>query len=275
MTALERATINTRPVALCADSGGSGRFFFLSVFLGFHAGPMPLRHVPTLSYGLTHRRHCRLSLSPPSRTALTPRPLCFASPSPPSRSARPSRIAPLRRLELNAVRWTNCHAIFSFGNVYGMSETQFFRTEDTSYIFDLNHNFTTPWDLRLNIPERPHIVVDIGANDASENFAQAVLADTYIDFLARLRTLYPHQPFLLFTPPNGPNAFYYYLGAYESVLAARQGTRRREYVPREHDGEGHLCRTSCTRASILKIAGLLQAWLDDWGLKPLAQWSNP
>jgi len=172
--------------------------------------------------------------------------------------------------------------IFSFGNVHGMS-FQFFQTEDTSYFFDPNHNFTTPWDFRRDIPERTHIVVHIGANDASQNVAQDVFVDTYNNFLVRLRTLYPHQPFFLFTPwgwpqPNGPNAFYY-PGAYESVLAARRAlgdhnmflvnttgwvTFADVFPDNLHPSvEGHM-----------KIAGLFQAWLEDWGLRPLAQWSN-
>ncbi|KAJ7176249.1 hypothetical protein C8R43DRAFT_872627, partial [Mycena crocata] len=48
---------------------------------------------------------------------------------------------------------------------------------------------------------------------------------TYIDFLAQVRQLYPHQPFFLFSPwgwpnPDSPNSFYY-PGAYEAVLATR------------------------------------------------------
>ncbi|KAJ7208929.1 hypothetical protein GGX14DRAFT_566627 [Mycena pura] len=160
--------------------------------------------------------------------------------------------------------------IFSFGNVHGMS-FQFFQTEDTSYFFDPNHNFTTPWDFRRDIPERTHVYWD-------------VFVDTYNDFLVRLRMLYPHQPFFLFTPwgwpqPSGPNTFYY-PGAYESVLAARQALGDQNMFLVNTTGwvtfadvfpdnlhpsvEGHM-----------KIAGLFRAWLEDWGLQPLAEWSNP
>ncbi|KAJ7045311.1 SGNH hydrolase-type esterase domain-containing protein [Mycena alexandri] len=172
---------------------------------------------------------------------------------------------------------------FSFGNVHGMS-FQFFQTEDTSYFYDPIHNFTTPWDFRRDVPERTHIVVHIGANDASQSVDQAVFVSTYIDFLATIRKLYPHQPFFLFTPwgwpnPDGPNAFYYE-GAYEEVLAARQSLG---------DNNMFLVNTTgwVTYADVFpdnlhpsveghaKIAGLFQQWLEDWGLHPLKEWSNP
>ncbi|KAJ7288858.1 SGNH hydrolase-type esterase domain-containing protein [Mycena rebaudengoi] len=173
--------------------------------------------------------------------------------------------------------------IFSFGNVHGMSY-QFFRTEDTSYFFNPNHNFTTPWSFRRDVPERTHIVVHIGANDASQNVASDLFVNTYIDFLASVRKLYPHQPFFLFTPwgwpnANGPNAFYY-PGAYEAVLAARQAL-----------GDHNMFLVNTTGwvtfddvfpdnlhpsvAGHKKIAGLFQEWLEEWGLHPLREWSNP
>ncbi|KAF7312931.1 SGNH hydrolase [Mycena kentingensis (nom. inval.)] len=173
--------------------------------------------------------------------------------------------------------------IFSFGNVHGMS-FQFFQTEDTSYFFDPKHNFTTPWDFKRDVPERTHVVVHIGANDASQSVPQDQFVSTYIDFLATLRNLYPHQPFFLFTPwgwpqPNGPNAFYYD-GAYEEVLQARQSLG---------DNNMFLVNTTgwVTFADVFpdnlhpsveghaKIARLFQQWLEDWGLEPLRIWSNP
>ncbi|KAJ7677578.1 hypothetical protein B0H14DRAFT_3064722 [Mycena olivaceomarginata] len=144
----------------------------------------------------------------------------------------------------------------SFGNVHGMS-FQFFRTEDTSYFYDPLHNFTTPWEFRRDVPERTHVVVHIGANDASQNVDQALFV-----------SLYPHQPFFLFTPwgwpnPDGPNAFYY-PGAYEAVLAARQSL-----------GDTNMFLVNTTGGSLhpsvaghTKIAGLFQTWLEDWGLPP-------
>ncbi|KAJ7488179.1 SGNH hydrolase-type esterase domain-containing protein [Mycena latifolia] len=173
--------------------------------------------------------------------------------------------------------------IFSFGNVHGMSY-EFFRTEDTGYYYNPNHNFTTPWDFRRDVPERTHMVVHIGANDASQNVDQTLFVNTYIDFLARIRELYPHQPFFLLTPwgwpnPDGPNA-YYYPAAYDEVLAARQAlgdqnmflvnttgwvTYADVFPDNLHPSvEGHA-----------KIAGLFQDWLENWGLHPLKEWSNP
>ncbi|KAJ7483793.1 hypothetical protein B0H11DRAFT_1200153, partial [Mycena galericulata] len=48
--------------------------------------------------------------------------------------------------------------IYSYGNVHGMSY-QFFRTEDTSYYYDPNHNYTTPWNFHRDIPEHTHVIV--------------------------------------------------------------------------------------------------------------------
>ncbi|KAF8172529.1 SGNH hydrolase-type esterase domain-containing protein [Mycena galopus ATCC 62051] len=173
--------------------------------------------------------------------------------------------------------------IFSYGNVHGMS-FQFFRTEDTSYYNDPIHNYTTPWDFRRDVPDRTHVVVHIGANDAAQNVTQDSFIATYVDFLTKIRHLYPHQPFFLFTPwgwpqPDGPNA-YYYPGAYESVWEARQAlgdhncflvnttgwvTYADVYPDDLHPNvEGHM-----------KIARNFQAWLENWGLQPLKAWSNP
>ncbi|KAJ7887298.1 SGNH hydrolase-type esterase domain-containing protein [Mycena olivaceomarginata] len=171
----------------------------------------------------------------------------------------------------------------SFGNVHGMS-FQFFRTEDTSYFYDPLHNFTTPWDFRRDVPERTHVVVHIGANDASQNVDQALFVSTYTDFLATLRKLYPHQPFFLFTPwgwpnPDGPNAFYY-PGAYEAVLAARQSLGDTNMFLVNTTGWVTYADVSPDSlhpsvAGHEKIAGLFRAWLEDWGLRPLEAWSNP
>ncbi|KAJ6488878.1 SGNH hydrolase-type esterase domain-containing protein [Mycena sanguinolenta] len=173
--------------------------------------------------------------------------------------------------------------ILSYGNVHGMS-FQFFRTEDTSYYYDPIHNYTTPWDFRRDVPERTHIVVHIGANDAAQNVTQELFVSTYVDFLAKVRKLYPHQPFFLFTPwgwpsSDGPNS-YYYTGAYQEVLDARRSLGDRNmflvnctgwvtyadvYPDDLHPNvEGHM-----------KIAGLFQAYLENWGLQPLKEWSNP
>ncbi|KAJ7101357.1 SGNH hydrolase-type esterase domain-containing protein [Mycena belliarum] len=170
----------------------------------------------------------------------------------------------------------------SFGNEHGMS-FQFFQTEDTGYFYNAKHNFTTPWSFSRDVPERTHVVVHIGANDASQSVNQTVFVNTYIDFLARVRKLYPTQPFFLFTPwgwpnPTGPNA-YYYPGAYNSVLAARQAlgdhnmflvnttgwiTYEDVFPDNKHPSvEGHA-----------KIARLFQTWLENWGLHPLKTWSN-
>ncbi|KAJ7627220.1 hypothetical protein FB45DRAFT_991278 [Roridomyces roridus] len=172
--------------------------------------------------------------------------------------------------------------IFSYGNVHGMS-FQFFQTEDTSYFNDPFHNYTTPWNFSRDVPERTHVVVHIGANDAAQGVTQDDFVQTYLDFLATIRVLYPTQPFFIFTPwgwpnPEGPNS-YYYPGAYPTVVEGRQAlgdnnlfivdttgwvTYADVYPDSLHPSvEGHM-----------KIAGLFQAWLENWGLEPLEAWSN-
>ncbi|KAJ6609122.1 SGNH hydrolase [Mycena sp. CBHHK59/15] len=149
--------------------------------------------------------------------------------------------------------------IFSFGNAHGMSY-QFFRTEDTGYYYTTDHNYTTPW-----------ISVEI-ANDASQNVDAEEFVNTYIDFLGRIRKLYPHQPFFLFTPWGWPNAefpnAYYYQGKYEEVLAARQTLGDNNmFLVNTTDGNLHP-----SVSGHAKIAGLFQEWLENWGLHPLKSW---
>ncbi|KAF7375739.1 SGNH hydrolase [Mycena sanguinolenta] len=164
--------------------------------------------------------------------------------------------------------------ILSYGN-----------TEDTSYYYDPIHNYTTPWNFRRDVPERTHIVVHIGANDAAQNVTQELFVSTYIDFFGQMRL--PLLTMNIFADvtqwgwpsPDGPNA-YYYTGAYQEVLDARRSLGDRNmflvnctgwvtyadvYPDDLHPNvEGHM-----------KIAGLFQDYLENWGLHPLKEWSNP
>ncbi|KAK6987470.1 SGNH hydrolase [Favolaschia claudopus] len=171
--------------------------------------------------------------------------------------------------------------IFSFGNAHGMSY-QFFKTEDTSYYYSTVHNYTTPWNFRRDVPKRTHVVVHIGANDASQLVPQSLFVSTYIDFLTRIRKeLYPTQPFFLFTPwgwpqPSGPNA-YYYDGAYQEVLDARKSMGDDNLFLVNTTGwvgyeDVFLDNLHPSVEGHAKIARLFSAWLEDWGLKPLEAW---
>ncbi|KAL7278773.1 hypothetical protein ACG7TL_007781 [Trametes sanguinea] len=106
--------------------------------------------------------------------------------------------------------------IVSYGNEHGVSY-QYFRTEDTGYFYTTDHNYTTPWNFARDQPAPTHIVIHIGANDASQN--------TYQNFLTRLRGLYSSQPIFVFTPWGWPNAdgtiSYYYQGQYERIVDER------------------------------------------------------
>ena len=38
----------------------------------------------------------------------------------------------------------------------------FFETEDTGYYYSADHNYTTPWDFRRDIPRATHVIIEIG-----------------------------------------------------------------------------------------------------------------
>ncbi|GJJ09263.1 hypothetical protein Clacol_003485 [Clathrus columnatus] len=104
---------------------------------------------------------------------------------------------------------------------------------------------------------------------------------TYLTFTDRLRTLYPYQPFLVFTPWGWPNpdgtVNQYYEGRYEEIVTKRhiQGdknvflvnttgwvTYADVFPANQHPTtEGHI-----------KISGLFTDWLKKWGLQPEASW---
>ncbi|EIW56391.1 SGNH hydrolase [Trametes versicolor FP-101664 SS1] len=166
--------------------------------------------------------------------------------------------------------------IVSYGNQHGVS-FQYFRTEDTGYFDTTDHNYTTPWDFARDRPAPTHIVIHIGANDASQNVTADAFVQTYQNFLTRLRGLYPVQPIFVFTPWGWPNADgsinYYYDGQYERIVQERHvmGDRKTFLVnttgwvswedvfpDNQHPNvAGHQ-----------KIASLFGAWLTEWGLQP-------
>ncbi|KAI0673214.1 SGNH hydrolase [Trametes maxima] len=175
---------------------------------------------------------------------------------------------------INAQPGASLSDIVSYGNQHGLSY-QFFRTEDTGYFYTSDHNFTTPWDFARDRPAPTHVVIHIGANDASQNVTADSFVETYTRFLARLRDLYPHQPIFVFTPWGWPNAdgsvSYYYEGQYERIVKDRHllGNRNTFLVnttgwvtwedvfpDNQHPNvEGHR-----------KIAALFEKWLVAWGL---------
>ncbi|KAI0041665.1 hypothetical protein FA95DRAFT_1501133 [Auriscalpium vulgare] len=173
--------------------------------------------------------------------------------------------------------------ILSYGNVHGVSY-QFFKTEDTGYYYTADHNFTTPWNFRKDVPAPTHVVIHIGANDSAQNVTADAFVDTYLKFVARLRTIYTHQPIFVFTPwgwpqADGPNS-YYYPGSYPKIVESRRALGDHQvflvnttgwvtyddvFPDNTHpDVDGHQ-----------KIAGLFESWLKDWGLQPESKWATP
>ncbi|RDX49730.1 SGNH hydrolase [Lentinus brumalis] len=169
--------------------------------------------------------------------------------------------------------------IVSYGNQHGVSY-QYFRTEDTGYYDTTDHNYTTPWNFLRDRPPPTHVVVHIGANDASQNVTADDFVQTFTTFLGRLRDLYPVQPFFVFTPWGWPSAdgsiSYYYEGQYERIVKERHlvGDKNTFLVnttgwvawedvfpDNQHPNvPGHQ-----------KIAGLFERWLGEWGLQPEVQ----
>ncbi|KIJ34978.1 hypothetical protein M422DRAFT_262937 [Sphaerobolus stellatus SS14] len=172
--------------------------------------------------------------------------------------------------------------IESFGNVHGVS-FQFFRTEDTGYFDTTDHNFTTPWNFKRDDPEPSHVAIHIGANDASQNITADAFVNTYLTFTDRLRVLYPHQPFFVFTPWGWPNADgtigQYYQGSYQEIVNKRHAEGDKNVFLVDTTGwvtfaDVFPANQHPNPAGHVKIAGLFTQWLEKWGLSPEHQWST-
>ncbi|KAF8591753.1 hypothetical protein K439DRAFT_1650649 [Ramaria rubella] len=179
--------------------------------------------------------------------------------------------------------------VVSFGNVHGVSY-QFFKTEDTGYYYTTDHNFTTPWNFKRDIPEPTHVVIHIGANDAAQNITGDAFVQTYLTFTNRLRGLYPHQPLFVFTPWGWPNADgtigQYYEGRYEEIVNTRHSlgdknvflvntTNWVTFADVSVSSSSSTGNQHPTTAGHQKIAGLFGQWLEGWGLHPAVSWATP
>ncbi|VDB90318.1 unnamed protein product [Peniophora sp. CBMAI 1063] len=172
--------------------------------------------------------------------------------------------------------------IVSYGNQHGVS-FQFFRTEDTGYFYTPDHNYTTPWNFKNDHPQPSHVVIHIGANDASQNVTADDFVSTYLTFVHNMRVHYAHQPIFVFTPWGWPNPDdtinYYYEGSYERIVSS---------LHNEGDQNVFLVNTTGwvsyedvfpdnihpNVAGHAKIAGLFEAWLENWGLHPDEEWTT-
>ncbi|KAI0341192.1 hypothetical protein BDW22DRAFT_1430332 [Trametopsis cervina] len=74
-----------------------------------------------------------------------------------------------------------------------------FKTEDTGFYYTTDHNFTTPWNFGKALPAPIHLISQIGVNVASQNVTFADFEQTYLNFVARLGTIYSTQPLFVFT----------------------------------------------------------------------------
>ncbi|KAG7443213.1 SGNH hydrolase [Guyanagaster necrorhizus] len=168
----------------------------------------------------------------------------------------------------------------SYGNVHGMS-FQFFKTEDTGYYYTTDHNYTTPWDFSRDKPTPTHIVIHIGANDASHPVSGDEFVQVYLDFIRRLRRIYDRQPIFVFTPWGWPAAdgeiSYYYDGRYEQIVVMSNDkniflVNATGWVSWDDVFPDNLHPTV---AGHQKIAGEFMNWLENRGLKPESQWATP
>lgn len=110
----------------------------------------------------------------------------------------------------------------SYGNAHGVSY-QFWKTEDTGYIWQQDHNYTTAWDVRKEQPKTTDLVIHIGANDASHGVPQEEFIETYLTFLEKLKQASPAlQNVYILTPFGWPHeggvVDYYYEGVYAKVV---------------------------------------------------------
>ncbi|KAF5329503.1 hypothetical protein D9619_009086 [Psilocybe cf. subviscida] len=166
--------------------------------------------------------------------------------------------------------------ILSYGNVHGVSY-QYFKTEDTGYYYTADHNYTTTWNFARDQPPATHIIIHIGANDASQGVTNAQFIQVYTDFIARLRVINPRTPIFVFTPWGWPSAdgsiSYYYPGAYQTIVDNRKALGDKNIYLVDTTGWVTFAdvfpdNTHPDVAGHMKIAGEFISWLAKWGLSP-------
>ncbi|KIM32699.1 carbohydrate esterase family 2 protein [Serendipita vermifera MAFF 305830] len=168
---------------------------------------------------------------------------------------------------------------FCWGNAHGISY-QFFKTEDNGYYYNPNHNYTTDWDFRRDY-RATHVFVEVGANDNAYNITAASITSTYLDFLVKLRRIYPVQPIFVVGiwgwPSSDGSVYYYYDGVFENVVAQRnaKGDKRVYFI----DTKGwvgwddiYSDNSHPNQPGSVNIAAKLGAWLKNWGLQPQKKW---
>ncbi|KAG8702544.1 hypothetical protein FRC09_004674 [Ceratobasidium sp. 395] len=168
-----------------------------------------------------------------------------------------------------------------YSNVHGMSY-QFFRTEDTGYVYTWDHNYTTAWDFRKDLTPT-HVFVVLGANDFSNKITPENFGTQLTAFVTKLRTLYAKQDIFIFSAWGWPGwdgvspFSTYYDSIYASVVANKTaaGDKHIHLVNTTgwvgYDGvipnDGHP-----NPVGQLQVASHLATWLQKWGLKPRSSW---
>ncbi|KAG9005310.1 hypothetical protein FRB95_007573 [Tulasnella sp. JGI-2019a] len=183
-------------------------------------------------------------------------------------------------LNINALSGVCLTDQYCFDNVRGMSY-DYFRTEDTGYYLTTDHNYTTPWNFKKDLTPT-HIWITIGANDFAYNINATSFEQTYLSFLTHVRQLYPSQPIFICQPwawPFSDGTFgYYYQGTYQDVVAKRNAAGDKNIYWIDMSGwigyEDVLSNLHPSAAGYMKVAANMTTWLENWGLKPLANWAT-
>ncbi|KAG8896070.1 hypothetical protein FRC01_012028, partial [Tulasnella sp. 417] len=158
----------------------------------------------------------------------------------------------------------------------------YFRTEDTGYYYTTDHNYTTPWNFKKDLPPT-HIFIHIGANDNAYSITGDAFKATYLGFLEKLRGLYPIQPIFILTPFGWPSAdgniYYYYEGVYQAVVDARKAAGDKHIYLVDTSGWQRYQdifpdNSHPSEAGHAHIAEQMIAWLKTWGLKPQKSWAT-
>ncbi|KAG9010250.1 hypothetical protein FRB94_010778 [Tulasnella sp. JGI-2019a] len=168
-----------------------------------------------------------------------------------------------------------------WGNAHGISY-QYFKTEDTGYYYTTDHNYTTPWNFKKDLIPT-HLWILIGANDAAYSITDAAFEQTYLSFITHLRQLYPSQPLFILNPWGWPAAdgsvSYYYQGVYQDVVAKRNAAGDKHVYLIDTAGwldydDLFPANQHPTPEGHQKLATKMVAWLENWGLKPVANWAT-
>ncbi|KAK7049863.1 hypothetical protein VNI00_005293 [Paramarasmius palmivorus] len=162
---------------------------------------------------------------------------------------------------------------------HGIS-VEFFHTEDAGYIYTPGHQFTTDWDFSKDVPTASHIFIHLGANDFYNLVTPEEFYQNYLQFLARLRTIYHDQPIFVVAPWGFPTVLHIvYQGVYQRVVDERRRlgdgqiflvdatkwTTIMDYTPDGHqNAQGHKT-----------VASKFTEYLESWGLRPRDEWATP